>query len=49
MHYAARLHKEIATIHPFSDGNGRTSGLVMNLALLQVGYPIAIICACVKE
>jgi Fic family protein len=43
IHYAARLHKEIATIHPFSDGNGRTSRLVMNLALLQVGYPIAII------
>jgi Fic family protein len=43
IHYAARLHKEIATIHPFSDWNGRTSRLVMNLALLQVGYPIAII------
>ncbi|MDR1418308.1 MAG: Fic family protein [Endomicrobium sp.] len=41
--YAAKLHETIATIHPFIDGNGRTARLVMNLALLQAGYPIAVI------
>ena len=28
-------------IHPFIDGNGRTSRLIMNLILLQNGYVIA--------
>ena len=40
---AAKLHERIATIHPFIDGNGRTARLVMNLSLLQNGYPILII------
>lgn len=40
---AAELHERLATIHPFIDGNGRTSRLVMNLVLLQSGFPIAII------
>lgn len=38
---AAEMHERIATIHPFIDGNGRTARLVMNLILLQHGYPIA--------
>jgi len=38
---AAELHERIATIHPFVDGNGRTSRLAMNLSLLGDGYPIA--------
>ena len=38
---AAELHERIMTIHPFIDGNGRTSRLVMNLILLQHGYVIA--------
>jgi Fic family protein len=38
---AAEMHERIVTIHPFIDGNGRTSRLVMNLILLQNGYPIA--------
>jgi len=41
--YAATLHKELVTIHPFVDGNGRTARLVMNLALLQLGYVVTII------
>ena len=41
--YAAILHKELVTIHPFIDGNGRAARLLMNLALLQAGYPVAII------
>lgn len=38
---AAELHERIVTIHPFIDGNGRTSRFVMNLILLQNGYVIA--------
>ncbi|MFM9825955.1 Fic family protein [Flavobacterium sp.] len=38
---AAELHERLVTIHPFIDGNGRTSRLVMNLILLQSGYVIA--------
>ena len=38
---AAELHERLVTIHPFIDGNGRTSRLVMNLILLQNGYVIA--------
>lgn len=41
--FASILHIRLATIHPFVDGNGRTARLVMNLALLQEGYPITII------
>jgi Fic family protein len=41
--FAALAHKEFVFIHPFIDGNGRTSRLLMNLILLQEGYTIAII------
>ena len=41
--FSARLHKELITIHPFVDGNGRTARLLMNLALLQTGYVVTII------
>jgi len=41
--FAAWLHIRLVSIHPFVDGNGRTARLLMNLALLQTGYPIAII------
>ncbi len=41
--YAAMLHLNLVTIHPFIDGNGRTARLLMNLALLQAGFPITII------
>lgn len=41
--FAAYLHIRLVTIHPFVDGNGRTARLLMNLALMQEGYPITII------
>jgi Fic family protein/plasmid maintenance system antidote protein VapI len=38
---AAEMHERLVTIHPFIDGNGRTSRLIMNLILLKHGYVIA--------
>ena len=38
---AAFLHNELVKIHPFIDGNGRTSRLLMNLYLLAHDYTIA--------
>ncbi|GHT79946.1 cell division protein Fic [Bacteroidia bacterium] len=40
---AAYLHDELVKIHPFIDGNGRTSRLLMNLYLLSKGYAITIL------
>jgi len=37
---AAEMHERLVTIHPFIDGNGRTSRLIMNLILLQNGFVI---------
>lgn len=41
--FAALLHARLVNIHPFTDGNGRAARLLMNLALLQSGFPITII------
>ncbi|MCD8003449.1 MAG: Fic family protein [Clostridia bacterium] len=35
---AAFAHEKLVEIHPFVDGNGRTSRLLMNLILLNKGY-----------
>lgn len=40
---SADMHEKLVTIHPFINGNGRTSRLVMNLLLMQAGFPITII------
>jgi Fic family protein len=40
---AAVLHYKFEEIHPFTDGNGRMGRLVLNVALLKNGYPLAII------
>jgi len=40
---ATLLHHRLVWIHPFYDGNGRTARLIMNLLLIQAGYPPAII------
>lgn len=45
----AQLHAEFVAIHPFVDGNGRTGRLIMNLELLKVGYPLAILSATDRE
>jgi Fic family protein len=40
---AAWVHYKLVHIHPFIDGNGRTARLLMNLILIQHGYPPAVI------
>ncbi|MCK5521211.1 MAG: Fic family protein [Candidatus Marinimicrobia bacterium] len=40
---AAIFHHSFVKIHPFFDRNGRTARLMMNVILMQSGYPLAII------
>ncbi len=37
---AALVHLKFVTIHPFSDGNGRISRLMMNFVLKKYNYPM---------
>jgi len=37
---AAFAHRRLVDIHPFTDGNGRTARLLMNLILVNQGYQI---------
>ncbi|KAK9497973.1 hypothetical protein O3M35_003865 [Rhynocoris fuscipes] len=41
--FAAFAHYKLVHIHPFTDGNGRTSRLLMNMILMWAGYPPVII------
>jgi Fic family protein len=34
------VHLKLVTIHPFNDGNGRISRLMMNFVLHKHGYPM---------
>ena len=36
---AALFHLDFEGVHPFIDGNGRTGRLILNLMLMQCGYP----------
>ena len=40
---AFEAHYRLVSIHPFTDGNGRTARLLMNLLLLRGGYPPVVI------
>ena len=40
---AARVHADFVKIHPFVDGNGRTSRLLMNFELMKAGFPPLVI------
>lgn len=40
---AAILHAWLTHVHPFTDGNGRTSRAISNLELIRTGYPPIII------
>ena len=43
LEFATEAHLRFVSIHPFRDGNGRTGRLLMNLLLIQAGYPIVTI------
>lgn len=40
---AAVFHHRFVHIHPFFDGNGRTTRLAMNVVLLRAGFPLVVI------
>jgi cell filamentation protein, protein adenylyltransferase len=39
----------IVEIHPFEDGNGRTSRLVLNILLVRLGLPTVAVELCKQE
>jgi len=43
VHLAALVHLKFVSIHPFGDGNGRISRLLMNYVLNKKNYPMLVI------
>jgi Fic family protein len=43
LQHAAEVHSKFTSIHPFSDGNGRTARLIMNALLMDIGLPAIVI------
>eukprot|EP00667_Euglena_gracilis_P002446 EG_transcript_2445 len=39
VHFGLELHCRLIYLHPFADGNGRIARILMNLVLLEAGYP----------
>lgn len=39
LRFVSKIYHKITRIHPFSDGNGRTGRLFVNLFLMRFGYP----------
>jgi Fic family protein len=46
---ASLLHYRFVRIHPFDDGNGRVSRLLMNYVLLRKGYPVVVVKSAEKK
>lgn len=40
---SAIIHHKLVAIHPFWDGNGRASRIIMNILMMNTGYPMTII------
>ncbi|MFA6258046.1 MAG: Fic family protein [Candidatus Paceibacterota bacterium] len=40
---ATEFKHRFVYIHPFSDGNGRVSRIILNIILMKLGYPIVVI------
>ena len=47
--FAAWAHAEVIRIHPFEDGNGRTSRLLLDILLVRTGLPQIPVEACKQE
>jgi Fic family protein len=43
MERLASVHAGFERVHPFLDGNGRTGRLLLNLLLVRLGYPPAVV------
>ncbi|MCB9092284.1 MAG: Fic family protein [Halobacteriovoraceae bacterium] len=43
IYLAAKFQRDFVALHPFYNGNGRTSRLIMNRILYEFGYPPAIV------